>query len=37
VGRDESGTIAALKAHRQELLDPLIQEHGGRIIKVTAC
>ena len=35
MGRDESGTLAALKAHRRELIDPKIAEHGGRIVKTT--
>ena len=30
---DETGTLAALRLHRSELLDPLIAEHGGRIVK----
>ncbi|NNE83941.1 MAG: adenylate/guanylate cyclase domain-containing protein [Alphaproteobacteria bacterium] len=30
---DETGTLAALRAHRAELLDPLIAQHGGRIVK----
>ena len=34
VGRDEAGTLAALKTHRSELIDPLIADHGGRIVKV---
>ncbi len=34
IGRDEAGTLAALKAHRAELIDPLIADHGGRIVKV---
>ncbi len=33
MGSDETGTIAALRAHRQELIDPLIGRHGGRIVK----
>ena len=33
--RDERGTLAALKAHRAELIDALIAEHGGRIVKST--
>ncbi len=28
---DEEGTLAALRAHRAELTDPKIAEHGGRI------
>jgi adenylate cyclase len=31
---DEAGTLAALKAHRSELVDPLIAEHGGRVVKL---
>ncbi len=29
---DESGTLAALRAHRAEVLDPKITEHRGRIV-----
>src|SRR5215467_1639289 len=32
---DEEGTLAALKSHRQELIDPLIAQHQGRIVKAT--
>ena len=35
MGRDESGTLAALKAVRQEVVDPAIAMHGGRIVKTT--
>ena len=35
VGIDEEGTLAALKAHRRELIDPKIAEHRGRIVKTT--
>src|SRR4029079_18663571 len=35
MGRDESATLAALKAHRRELIDPKITEYGGRIVKTT--
>ncbi len=35
MGADEEGTLAALKAHRRELIDPKIEEHGGRIVKTT--
>ena len=31
---DEAGTLAALRAHRKELIDPKIAEHGGRIVKL---
>ena len=35
MGRDESGTLAAFKAHRRELVDPKIEAHGGRVVKTT--
>jgi class 3 adenylate cyclase/TolB-like protein len=35
MGREESGTLAALKAHRRELIDPKIAEYSGRIVKTT--
>ena len=31
MGDDEQGTLAALRAHRSELIDPKIEEFGGRI------
>ncbi len=31
---DQAGTLAALKAHRQELIDIKIAEHHGRIVKL---
>ena len=33
MGADETGTLAALRVHRSELIDPLISEHRGRIVK----
>jgi TolB-like protein/class 3 adenylate cyclase len=33
MGIDEEGTLAALNAHRRELIDPLITQHQGRIVK----
>jgi adenylate cyclase len=35
MGLDESGTLAGLKAHRRELLEPKIAEYDGRIVKTT--
>ena len=32
MGRDEIGTLSRLKAHRRELIEPLIAEHRGRIV-----
>jgi len=34
MGMDEGGTLEALRAHRAELIDPAIAEHGGRIVKL---
>ncbi|MBB4392481.1 class 3 adenylate cyclase [Bradyrhizobium sp. ERR14] len=35
MGDDEAKTLAALKTHRRELIDPKIAEHQGRIVKTT--
>lgn len=35
MGRDESGTLARLKAHRTERLEPVVVRHGGRLVKLT--
>jgi len=35
MGTDEEGTLAQLKVHRKELVDPKIREHRGRIVKTT--
>ncbi len=32
---DETGTLAQLRTLRKELLDPKVEEYGGRIVKVT--
>src|SRR5215510_5962154 len=32
---DEAGTLAALKAPRKEVLEPLVAQHQGRVFKVT--
>ena len=37
MGADEVGTLAALKAHRREIVDPAIAQHHGRIVKTTGC
>jgi class 3 adenylate cyclase/TolB-like protein len=34
MGVDEASTLAALQAHRREVLDPEIAARGGRIVKV---
>ena len=31
---DEAGTLAGLKACRDDLVEPLIGDHGGRIVKL---
>ncbi len=33
MGLDESGTLATLKAHLRDLIDPKIAEYGGRTVK----
>jgi adenylate cyclase len=35
MGRDEEGTLAALKALRKSLIDPKIEQHRGRMVKTT--
>ena len=35
MGKDEAGTLARLRTHRRELIDPKIAEHKGRIVKTT--
>ena len=35
MGEDETGTLARLRSHRRELIDPKVAEHGGRIVKTT--
>jgi adenylate cyclase len=35
MGVDEDGTLAALTAHRQQLIDPAVTGHAGRIVKTT--
>jgi adenylate cyclase len=34
MGRDEYGTLAKLKAHRTEHLEPTLARHGGRLVKL---
>jgi adenylate cyclase len=34
MGLDEGATLAALKEHRRDLVDPEIAKHGGRIVKL---
>jgi adenylate cyclase len=31
---DETGTLAALKRHREVVFDPAVAQHGGRIVKL---
>ena len=35
MGDDEDGTLASLKSHRAELIDPKLAEYHGRIVKTT--
>ena len=34
MGEDEVATLTALKSHREQLFDPKIAEHNGRIVKL---
>jgi class 3 adenylate cyclase/pimeloyl-ACP methyl ester carboxylesterase len=34
VERDEDRTLARLKAHRRQLIEPLLSEHRGRVVKL---
>ena len=34
IREDEAGTLAALKAHREELIEPKVAERKGRIVKL---
>jgi adenylate cyclase len=34
MGADETGTLAALKHHRQAVFDPAVAAHNGRIVKL---
>lgn len=35
MGQDESGTLARLKDHLRQLINPKIVEYGGRVVKTT--
>ena len=35
VGVDEEGTLARLRVLRREVVDPMIKEHRGRIVRIT--
>jgi adenylate cyclase len=35
MGADEVGTLAAMKSHRREVVDPAIAQYRGRIVKTT--
>jgi adenylate cyclase len=35
MGQNEAATLAALKSHRQELVDPEIARHGGRLVSTS--
>jgi TolB-like protein/Flp pilus assembly protein TadD len=34
MGEDEAGTLVALKAHREELIDPTVARRRGRLVKL---
>lgn len=33
MGANEAGTLAIIKAHRKDIFKPLIDQHGGRVVK----
>ena len=35
VGADEQGTLARWRAHWDELIEPVIREHDGRVVRIT--
>jgi adenylate cyclase len=35
MGRDEAGTLARLKEHRAQRLEPALSRYGGRLVKLT--
>jgi TolB-like protein/class 3 adenylate cyclase len=35
MGRDESGTLARVREHRKERLEPALARYGGRLVKLT--
>src|SRR4030095_6830759 len=35
MGRDESGTVARLREHRKQRFEPVLADHGGRLVKLT--
>ncbi len=34
MGEDDAGTLDALRTHREELIEPKIAEHEGRVVKL---
>jgi class 3 adenylate cyclase/pimeloyl-ACP methyl ester carboxylesterase len=34
MSQDEAGTLAELKTHRSELIEPMVAKYGGRIVKL---
>ncbi len=34
MGENEAGTLADLKTHRSELIEPAVAKHGGRVVKL---
>lgn len=35
MGRDETGTLARLREHRQQRLEPVLARHGGWLVKLS--
>src|SRR5512143_1576385 len=34
MGHDESGTLARLREHRKQRFEPILVQHGGRLVKL---
>lgn len=34
MGEDEAGTLSALKSRRQQILEPMLSQHSGRVVKL---
>ncbi len=34
IRKDETGTLAALKVHREALIEPMVAERKGRVVKL---
>jgi class 3 adenylate cyclase len=37
IGLDDQGTLGRLRALRREVIDPAVDEHGGKIVRHSSC